>query len=236
MADTKNIFITGAAKGIGLACLQRLSENDSFYIYSTHNSTPAPKNLLEKNNINFLKADLSNPTDILQQLDGLKIDILINNAGFYQKKSFLELSNDDLNYMFSINFFSPLKIIQKVLPNMIKNKYGKIINISSIAALRGGVNQPHYAASKASLVNLTKSLALLYSRYGINSNCICPGLIKTDMVEEELRNLDETSIKNLIPAGRVGETSEVASLVEFLCSESASYINGQVININGGQI
>lgn len=236
MADTKNILITGAAKGIGLACLEKLSQNKNYRMYCTNNSTSAPEKFKEQENVNFFEANLLDPANLLDELSRLKVDILINNAGFYQKKNFLDLNKDDLDHMFLINFFSPLQIIQRVLPNMIENNFGRIINIASIAALKGGINQPHYAASKASLVNLTKSLARLYAKDGINSNCICPGLIKTDMVEKELEALDDNAIKNLIPAGRVGEPHEVANLVDFLCSQSSSYINGQIININGGQI
>ena len=123
---------------------------------------------------------------------------------------------------------------QEVLPNMMKSGWGRIINIASIGGQWGGINQVHYAASKAGLINLTRSIAKIYSSYGITCNSVSPGLVQTDMASREIGSKEgQEKLKN-IPIGRVGTTSEIASAVGFLASDEASYITGQTINLNGG--
>ena len=135
--------------------------------------------------------------------------------------------------MWETNFMSAVRCIKLALPSMIKKGDGKIINIASIGGQWGGVHQVHYAAAKAALINLTKSIAKSYSKDGIRCNAVSPGLINTDMISEELKK-SAVNTSNNIPIGRHGTVNEVSSLVSFLCSEESSYITGQVLNVNGG--
>ncbi|MEI7995802.1 MAG: SDR family oxidoreductase, partial [Methylococcaceae bacterium] len=145
-----------------------------------------------------------------------------------------ELTDADWERMLSVNLLGAVRCTRCVLPKMIDNQYGRIINISSIGGQWGGVFQVHYAASKAGLINFTKSMARIYSQQGITCNAIAPGLIETDMIAEEMQ--DESAQKRIesIPAARLGRVQEVASAVLYLLSDEAAYITGQTININGG--
>jgi len=163
-----------------------------------------------------------------------KIDILINNAAIAQEKPFETITDDDWNNMLEINLRGPFILCQEIIPDMIVQGWGRIINISSIGGQWGGFNQVHYAAAKAGLINLTKSLARIYSGKGITSNAITPGLVGTEMSSKELNTKSgKEKLKN-IPIGRIATPEEIADVVVFLASEKASYITGQTINVNGG--
>ena len=136
--------------------------------------------------------------------------------------------------MFASNLRGAFSFSQEVIPYMIKNKWGRIVNVASIGGQWGGRNQIHYAASKAGLINLTTSLAKLYSKNGITINTISPGLVKTEMIANELKTTSGKNKIKQIPIGRIADTDEVANVVNFLCSDEASYITGQTINVNGG--
>jgi acetoacetyl-CoA reductase/3-oxoacyl-[acyl-carrier protein] reductase len=163
-----------------------------------------------------------------------EVNVLINNAGIAQQKSFLDLTDEDWLQMLSVNLLGAVRCSRRVLPSMLTKKYGRIINISSIGGQWGGIYQVHYAASKAGLINLTMSLAKLYSKQGITCNAIAPGLIETDMIAGEMA--DESTRKRIeaIPVARLGTVQEVAAAVLFLLSKEAGYITGQTLNINGG--
>jgi len=162
------------------------------------------------------------------------IDILVNNAAISQEKSFDSITDEDWNQMMAINLRGPFFLVQELLPDMIENQWGRIINISSIGGQWGGYNQVHYAATKAALINFTQSIAKIYSGYGITSNAIAPGLIDTDMISSELNtDAGKEKVTN-IPVKRLGTVKEVGSAAAYLVSDEASYITGQTININGG--
>ena len=136
--------------------------------------------------------------------------------------------------MLKVNLQGPFHLIQKIIPSMINNNYGKIINITSIGGQWGGFNQVHYAASKAGLINLTRSVANTYSKFNINCNAVSVGLVETEMTKNELNtNLGKSKIKN-IPFGRIGNLNEISNVVKFLISDESSYVSGQTINVNGG--
>ena len=164
------------------------------------------------------------------------VDILVNNGAISQEKNFFQINAKDLDEMLSINFKGPFICIQEFLPEMLKKKWGKIINISSIGGQWGGSNQIHYAASKAALINLTKSIAKNYSNKGINCNSVAIGLVKTDMSNKEIQSAKGIEKIKLIPSGRIGTVEDVANVVNFLSSEESSYITGQTINLNGGML
>lgn len=229
----QTVLVTGASRGIGESIANIFVANgyNVAYGYNTHKS----------NNDNFnIKVDLSSRESIknaiheIEQKFDSRIDILINNAAIAQEKDFLTITDDDWQTILDVNLQGAFRTTQEVLPGMIEQKWGRIINITSIGGQWGGFNQVHYAASKAGLINFTQSIAKIYSKYNITSNAIAPGLVATQMSENELNTkAGQEKIKN-IPMGRLGTTDEVAKIALFLASQDASYITGQTVNANGG--
>ena len=162
------------------------------------------------------------------------ISILINNAAIAQEKPFETITDGDWDDMLNINLRGAFACVQEVLPDMLGQGWGRIVNITSIGGQWGGVNQVHYAVSKAGLIGLTRSLAKVYSGKGITTNALAPGLVATEMSILELNTeAGKEKVKN-IPVGRIGYQSEVSSAVVYLVSNDAGYITGQTITINGG--
>jgi len=164
------------------------------------------------------------------------IEILVNNAATSQEKAFEDISSSDWDLMMQINLRGPFLCVKECLPNMLKDGWGRIINISSIGGQWGGFNQVHYAASKAGLINLTRSLARLYSGRGITSNAIAIGLVKTEMTMAEISSPAGRKKIRAIPRGRLGTPSDVAEAVLYLSSDRADYVTGQTLNVNGGML
>lgn len=162
------------------------------------------------------------------------VDILVNNAATAQEKPFHTITDTDWNQMLAVNLSGPFICCQEVLPDMLKQNWGRIINISSIGGQWGGFNQVHYAASKAALISLTRSLARIYSGQGITTNAVAPGLVSTEMSAAEIDSAAGREKLRNIPIGRIATGEEVANVVVFLASEAASYITGQTMNVNGG--
>lgn len=162
------------------------------------------------------------------------IDILVNNAAISQEKPFGTITDEDWDNMMAVNLRGPFACTQEVLPLMQERGWGRIINITSIGGQWGGFNQVHYAASKAALINFTRSIAKIYSKDGITSNAVSPGLVASDMSAAELQTEAGAAKVSGIPVGRISSVDEVAAAVLFLAGESASYITGQTINVNGG--
>ena len=164
-----------------------------------------------------------------------QIDILINNAGISSSGLIQDLSEEELNRIFSVNVNGSFFCAQSVLPQMISRHSGKIINISSVWGLVGASNEVAYSASKAAIIGLTKALAKEVGPSNIQVNCIAPGIVMTDMVSEyTVEEFDD--IRSQIPLDRIGSTEDIASLALFLASEGANYITGQVISPNGGWV
>ncbi len=163
------------------------------------------------------------------------VDVLVNNAAIAQEKPFETITDQDWSRMLAVNLQGPFICVQEVLPAMLAKGWGRIINISSIGGQWGGFNQVHYAAAKAGLINLTRSLAKIYGGRGILTNAVSPGLVATDMTAAELSSEAGRQKVAQSPAGRTGSIDEVAAVVAFLASERASYVLGQTINVNGGQ-
>jgi len=162
------------------------------------------------------------------------IGILVNNAAIAQEKSFDTITDADWEHMMAVNLRGPFVCSQEVLPDMLKRGWGRIINISSIGGQWGGFNQVHYAAAKAGLISLTRSLARIYSKQKITANAVAPGLVLTDMSAREVGSeAGQEKVRN-IPVGRMATIEEVTQVVVFLASDAASYITGQTINVNGG--
>lgn len=162
------------------------------------------------------------------------VAVLVNNAAIAQEKPFLELTDGDWDRMLAINLRGPFACAQEVLPDMLKSRWGRIVNISSVGGQWGGINQVHYACAKAGLNNLTRSLAKLYSAQGVLTNTVAAGLVATEMIANELETeAGAAKVKNT-PIGRIATPDEIARTVAFLVSDDASYLTGQTVNANGG--
>lgn len=233
LMNNKIVFVTGASRGIGETIADHFQSMGYLVAYGYH-STPITKDVFS------VPVDISDRTSIQKAISLTTdyfhnpISILINNGAIAQEKPFLAITDDDWDRLLTINLRGAFSFIQEALPPMIEQQWGRIINITSIGGQWGGINQVHYAASKAALINLTQSIAKIYSQYGITSNAISPGLVATDMTEHELNTESGQEKVRHIPAKRLGTKDEIASIATFLSSEGASYITGQTINANGG--
>lgn len=236
----KVAFVTGASRGIGKGIAETLLRAGYRVAvgYRSHKES-AEQVAGDSDSAVAVHVDISDEGSVDDAVSFAEeklgaIDVLVNNAGVAQQKPFLEIADADWQKMLSVNLLGAVRCTRRVLPAMLDKKFGRIINISSVGGQWGGVYQVHYAAAKAGLINLTKSLAKLYSQNGITCNAIAPGLIETDMIAAEMK--DEMARQRIegIPAGRLGTVQEVASLVRFLSSEDAGYVTGQTISVNGG--
>lgn len=238
----KTALITGASRGLGQEIAQALGRN-GFFILGTSTSQ---EGLVSIEN-NFKSSGISGKailldlgtTDLNDFINASvytncdRISVLVNNAGICDDSLFMTMKDDQLENLIDINLVETLKLTKLIIPNMMKMKYGRIVNIGSVVSRMGARGLTHYAASKAALEGFTRSLALEVARWNITVNVVSPGFINTDMTEilsEKL--IDEVCSK--IPLHRLGETKEVAAVVRFLASEEASYITGETINVNGG--
>jgi acetoacetyl-CoA reductase/3-oxoacyl-[acyl-carrier protein] reductase len=159
---------------------------------------------------------------------------VVNNAALIQEKPFESITDADWDRMLAINLRGAFIVVQEILPAMVTKRWGRIINITSIGGQWGGMRQVHYAAAKAGLINLTHSLAKLYSSAGITANAVSPGLVATDMIRKELQSKAGKEKVQSIPVGRIAEASEIGAAVAYLASDEASYVTGHTLNVNGG--
>lgn len=241
----KLAFVTGGSRGIGKGIVNSLAMLGYSVAFTyNENKTISEEYVKDLNSKGYriaaFKMDQSSRLSIQNCINQVHekfdqpISILINNAAIAQEKSFNTISDEDWENMLRTNLQGPFMLIQEVLADMVKNKFGRIINITSVGGQWGGFNQVHYAASKAALINLTQSIAKIYSQYGITSNAVAIGLVQTEMSDKELNSeAGKQKVAN-IPIGRVGQVVEIANAVNFLSSNEASYITGQTINLNGG--
>lgn len=238
----KAAIVTGSSRGIGKSIATTLMQSGAKVIVTYKKNEKMAEEIIKKDKIGksiAIQVDISNRSSIRAAkkiiLDTFgSIDILVNNAAIAQEKPFYKITDDDWDEMMAINLRGPFMFSQEILPEMIKQEWGRIVNISSIGGIWGGFNQVHYAAAKAGLINLTKSLAKIYSNDGITINAVAPGLVATDMSNNELNTSAGKKKVESIPLGRIASLEEVSNVVLFLCSNEASYITGQTINVNGG--
>ena len=231
-------IVTGGSRGIGKGIVEKLLSSGAKVALigrSKKLSEKIKKELTDLGEIMYFSADVKIYSEIELCIKEIvqkwgKIDILVNNAGITKDKLALRTSEDDWNEVIDTNLKGTFNCIKSTLPSMIKNRYGKIINISSIVGLMGNPGQSSYCASKAGIIGLTKSIAKEYGSKSINVNAIAPGLIDTDMTKDV--NTDNLS-ENII-LKRNGKPEDIGNLICFLCSEDGSYITGQTINVDGG--
>lgn len=242
--DGKIALVTGSSRGIGKAIAIALAKEGVNVVltYKTDEKTAlSVVNEIEHNGNKALcvKLDQRSRENIREVIDYVhnkigKINILVNNAAIAQEKPFETITDEDWDDIMAVNLRGPFALCQEILPDLIEQGGGRIINISSIGGQWGGLNQVHYAAAKAGLINLTRSLARLYSNENILTNCVTPGLVVTDMSENEIATKEGKKKVQNIPIGRIATPNEIADVVVFLASEKANYITGQTINVNGG--
>jgi 3-oxoacyl-[acyl-carrier protein] reductase len=233
--NKKNIFVSGASRGIGRDIAVSFAKNGFNVVGTSRNDFIFNENL---KNLIPIKLDVTNRKDVqdcfekLKQIDLLP-NILINNAGITSDQLFIRMKDEDWDSVIETNLTGTFNLSKIFIKNMIKNKSGRIINISSISGLMGNPGQVNYASSKAALSGFTKSLAKEVGSRNITVNSVAPGYIETDMTAFMEDDAKSSIIKN-IPLGRIGDVSDVSELVMFLASEDASYITGQTISVDGG--
>tara|TARA_B100000579_G_scaffold434168_1_gene454451 strand:- start:311 stop:1048 length:738 start_codon:yes stop_codon:yes gene_type:complete len=237
----KKVLVTGASGGIGKAIAMELSLNGADLCLTGRNKTELEN--LKKiigGNCQIIISDLSNSeginnlADQAQEIMG-QIDILVNNAGITKDNLFMRMSEDDWNEVMNINLNSIFKLTKQLIKGMIKRRYGRIINITSVIGVAGGAGQSNYSASKAGIIAMSKSLAQEVGSRSVTVNSIAPGFIETNMTAE-LSNDRKEDILRSISIGRLGKPDDIAGAVCFLASDKASYITGQTIHINGGML
>ena len=236
---SKNIIVTGASGGIGNSIVERLNNCGSNVLASGTNIEKL-ENLKSKfNNIKFLKFDISQADKIEEFIEkatselGGHLDCIINNAGITQDNLAIRMSLEEWKKVLDINLTSTFLMCKFAIKKMLKNKSGKIINITSVVGHTGNLGQANYTASKAGIIAMSKSLAIEYAKKNININCISPGFIKTAMTDK-IDNKFKEMIVSKIPSGRLGEPGDIANATVFLASEQSDYINGETLHVNGG--
>ena len=235
----KKAVITGATGGIGNSIIERFYTEGAKVLGTGTNEEKLNKLKNDFNGIILKRFDISNHKEIekfvdtvCDELEGCP-DILINNAGITKDNLSLRMSQTEWQQVIDINLTSTFLLCKFFLKKMIKNKSGKIINITSVVGHTGNVGQANYAASKSGIIGMSKSLALEYAKKNININCISPGFIKTNMTEKIDQKFKELILAK-IPSNRLGEPSDVANVAAFLSSEMSNYITGETIHVNGG--
>lgn len=239
----KTVLITGATRGIGKEIASLFADNN-YCVAINYSRSEKDAEILccqlakKKHDVIKVQGDVSDRSQVNDMFNKIydkfgAVDVLVNNAGIAQQKMFVDISIDDWNRMFDVNIKGIFNCCQSVLPKMIENKQGKIINISSIWGLTGASCEVHYSASKAAVIGLTKALAKEVGPSNIQVNCVAPGVIDTEM-NSGLDILTLEELKNNTPLGVIGSTKDIAEVVLFLASSKSNFITGQIISPNGG--
>ncbi len=234
----KKVLITGATGGIGQSLIQKFYNLDSIILATGTNENKLAKLQKEFKNIKTKSFKLDQHSEIEKFIDSCYselggIDVLINNAGITSDNLSIRLSEENWKKVIDINLTSTFLMCKHTIKKMLKNKYGKIINITSIVAHTGNLGQANYAASKAGIIGFSKSLAIEYAKKKININCISPGFIKTEMTDKINEEFKKILISK-IPSGDLGAGEDIANCASFLASAMSDYITGETIHVNGG--
>lgn len=239
----KAALITGGSRGIGRAICIKLAQESEYHILINYrsNQEAAEETLrLVKENGNtgeIIPFDVANANEVKSSLDtwfennkdGV-IEVIVNNAGITKDGLFMWMPKEDWDHVLNTSLGGFFNVTNYLMQKMLRNKYGRIVNMVSLSGVKGTPGQVNYSAAKGAIIAATKALSQEIAKRKITVNAVAPGFIKSDMTA----SLDESQLKKLIPVNRFGEAEEVADLVSFLASKKASYITGEIININGG--
>ena len=236
--ENKKIIVTGASGGIGNSIIGKLDKLGANILASGTKIHKLEALKSKYSNVKILKFDISQSDKIEEFVDQASkelggLDCIINNAGITQDNLAIRMSIDEWKKVIDINLTSTFLISKYCIKKMLKNKKGKIVNITSVVGHTGNIGQANYTASKAGIVAMSKSLAVEYAKKNINVNCISPGFIQTDMTDKIDFKFKETIISK-IPSARLGQPDDIANAVIFLISNQSDYINGETLHVNGG--
>ena len=236
---SKNIIVTGASGGIGNSIIDKLNQSGANILASGTRIEKLDEIKQKFGNIKTLKFDISQNEKIeefvenaTKQLGG-NLDCIVNNAGVTRDNLAIRMSLEEWQKVININLTSTFLMSKSAIKKMLKNKSGKLVNITSVVGHTGNLGQANYTASKAGIIAMSKSLAIEYAKKNININCISPGFIKTAMTDKLDQKFKDTILLK-IPSGRLGEPNDIAYAVLFLCSRQSDYITGETLHINGG--
>ncbi|MGL5235261.1 MAG: 3-oxoacyl-ACP reductase FabG [Empedobacter falsenii] len=236
-------IVTGGSRGIGKAICLKIAEEHDYHLLINYNSNEAAalETLKEVEALGgtgeILKFDVADENQTQQVLtewtekntDAI-VEVIVNNAGITKDNLFMWISQDDWSNVINTSLNGFYNVTHFFINPLLRNRFGRIVNIASVSGLKGTPGQTNYSAAKAAVIGATKALAQEIAKRNVTVNAVAPGFIETDMTDE----LDQQELKKLIPANRFGKAEEVADLVSFLVSKKSSYITGEVININGG--
>mgnify|MGYP001390340608 CR=1 FL=1 len=235
----KNIIVTGASGGLGNSIVKKLYENGANILATGTKKEKLDDLKSQFNNIKILSFDISQNGEIDKFMEnatkelGGNLYCIVNNAGITRDNLAIRMSSDEWKKVIDVNLTSTFLLSKSAIKKMLKNKQGKIINITSVVGHTGNLGQANYTAAKAGIVAMSKTLAIEYAKKNININCISPGFIKTNMTEKIDAKYKEI-ILSKIPSARLGEPEDIANAVLFLASNQSDYINGETLHVNGG--
>jgi len=243
MSKKRYALVTGGSRGIGRAICLALAKDHEYHILLNYRSNDDSALKVQKEiealevSCTLLKFDVSNAVEVTEQLtkwkssnENARIDVLVNNAGISKDGLFVFMNTESWNTVLDTSLHGFYHVTQSVLKDMLRARYGRIINIVSLSGLKGNAGQVNYSAAKGAVIAATKALAQEVGKRKVTVNAVAPGFINTEMTA----SFHTEKFKELIPMNRFGDPEEVASLVSFLASQNSSYITGEVININGG--
>ncbi len=234
----KKILITGATGGIGYALVKKFLSLEGTVLATGTNTEKLDSLKKEFPNLNVIKFDISDHAKVEDFIESANsqmvgLDILVNNAGITMDNLSLRMKDEEWKKVIDINLSSTFYLCKYAIKKMLKNKYGRIVNITSIVGHTGNLGQTNYSASKAGIVAMSKSLAIEYAKKNITINCVSPGFIQSKMTDRIVENI-KAVLTSRIPMSKLGTGEDVSNTVAFLSSDAASYITGETIHVNGG--